>query len=191
MPTPLDQRLCYASCRRDVHPKSYQIVLGAGSLGPYESLPYKAVTIGAHGGSSVLIRLIDPRKRPISGVLVASASCGKPDAACRPGARWALRLARMSIRPKCARSSLISREPIAHIDRDRVSALCDPVTPDSMRRHASLGVQARRTESARADGGAGVSHCRSPRPRGRWRPDEAPPHSFSDPVIKGLMRIFI
>src|SRR5262249_43745025 len=86
LPTPLGQRRRYASCCRDLQPKSYQIDFGAGSLCSYESLLYKAVRIGPPGGTSVLIHSIDPRKRPISGVLVASASCGKPDTACRTAA---------------------------------------------------------------------------------------------------------
>src|SRR5262249_24245008 len=41
---------------RDLRPRSRQIIGGAGSPGPYESLPYTAVENGPHGGTSAYIR---------------------------------------------------------------------------------------------------------------------------------------
>src|SRR5262249_32461570 len=82
----------------DDQPESYQIILGAGSLSSYESLPYKAVRIKPHGGTAVLIRSIDPRKKASSGISVASADFGKPDKAWRGGGPRGLRVAQRSIR---------------------------------------------------------------------------------------------
>src|SRR5262245_59339299 len=70
MPTPLGQRCCNASCCLDVHLKWYQAVLGAGSPGSDESLPYKALKRSLPVG----LRRSFAQSIPAKGLVLASRS---------------------------------------------------------------------------------------------------------------------
>src|SRR5262249_56348050 len=70
MPTPLGQRCCNASCCLDVHLKWYRAVLGVGSPGSYESLPYKAIKRSLTVG----LRRSFAQSIPAKGLVLASQS---------------------------------------------------------------------------------------------------------------------